>query len=329
MTASGFRLEVATKKAGAFSLYVMLFAAFIPGCEDSDNCRPITESFLGQPLPGESPTRFAEEIITDGFYPHSRMIISPADDKIYWTTFLDLVGGDTELYYSSFRGGGLAAAEVETTLSKEGIKSFVFFDGAHKVLFGGLRPHDGSGRAPVRAVWMTEKTESGWSQPEPIESTIDANWASLGSVSFNNRGDIYFSGRREGGTAKIYCTKYVDESYQACEVLPVIINTGIAIDPFVDYQDNYLLFAAAGRTDNIGVIDLYVSFKDGNGDWGEPSNLGRGISTEHMQRFPMVTNDGRFLFFVTSHSNHFPSERTHFYWMDAKILKGLRGEESR
>jgi len=34
----------------------------------------------------------------------------------------------------------------------------------------------------------------------------------------------------------------------------------------------------------------------------------------------MVTRDGKYLFFVTSHSNHFPSTYTHFYWVDAKII---------
>ena len=102
--------------------------------------------------------------------------------------------------------------------------------------------------------------------------------------------------------------------------LPEIINTGITLDPFIDYQDEYLLFAGANRDDNIGIIDLYVSYKDGGGNWGQPANLGEGISTEGIDRFPLVTRDGKYLFFVTSHSDHFPSAETHFYWLDAGVL---------
>lgn len=313
-------------RAVSTSLPLLLTVAIVWGCGDSDSPMPTADSFLGQTLPGETPVRFAEGIITDGFYPHSRMIISPSEDRIYWTTFMDLVSSDTALYYSKFSGGVLGPAEADANLAKQGIKSFVFFNDADTILFGDLRPYEGMEGDEVYAVWMAEWTGLAWSTPEPIESTIDNDWASLGSVSFNSSGDIYFTGRKEGGTAKIYCTKYVNGEYQPYEQLPEIINTGIAIDPFIDYQDKYLLFSAAERAENIGRIDLYVSFKDGDGHWGEPSNLGEGISTEYLDRFPMVTSDGRFLFFVTSHSNHFPSEHTHFYWMDAKVLREPAGQ---
>jgi hypothetical protein len=53
---------------------------------------------------------------------------------------------------------------------------------------------------------------------------------------------------------------------------------------------------------------------------------GQGISTQFCDRFPMVTRNGKYLFFVTSHSNHFPSTHTHFYWVDAKIIEELKEE---
>jgi hypothetical protein len=140
-------------------------------------------------------------------------------------------------------------------------------------------------------------------------------------VSINQAGDIYFSGRTEGGTAKIHCTELVDGSYQKPQPLPAIINTGITLDPFIDFQDRYLLFSAANRPDNIGVIDLYISYKNSEGNWTEPSNLGQDICTQFIERFPMVTPDGKYLLFVRSHSDHFPSTHTHFYWLDAAILE--------
>jgi len=83
----------------------------------------------------------------------------------------------------------------------------------------------------------------------------------------------------EGETAKIYCAKYVNGGYQKFEPLPEIINTGITLDPFIDFQDRFLLFAGSNRADNIGIIDLYISYKDGNGNWSQSSNLGQEICT--------------------------------------------------
>jgi len=251
------------------------------------------------------------------------MIFSPQLDRIYWTTFLDTVNSDLALYYSDFDGENLTTATKETILDEYGIKSFLFLND-QKILFGSLQPYDNMDGKLVRAVWTCKKTDAGWNKPQPIESTVDTNWASLGSVSINNAGDIYFSGRMEGETAKIYRAKFVNGDYQKFEPLPEIINTGITLDPFIDFQNRYLLFAAANRNDNIGIIDLYISYNDENGNWSQPSNLGQGISTQFLDRFPMVTSDGKYLFFVTSHSNHFPSTYTHFYWIDALVIENFK-----
>ncbi len=300
--------------------FLLLIVLYIQGCDDSNNIQPIPETFFGQLPPGAAPIRFAPEIITDDFYPHSKLIVSPEGDRLYWSSFLDTVSSDLALYYSDFDGKHLSNAVKDTTMEKYGIKSFIFLNDDEEILFGALLPYGEWGGRLVRAVWTSNKTDLGWSEPQAIESTVDTTWASLGSVTINSTGDIYFVGRIEGGTAKIFCTRFAGGAYQKYEPLPEIINTGITLDPFIDYNDQFLLFAAANRPDNIGIIDLYISLKDEHGDWTEPQNLGAGISTEYIDRFPMVTRGGEHLFFVTSHSNHFPSTHTHYYWVDAGII---------
>ncbi|MCD4664820.1 MAG: hypothetical protein K8R68_06065 [Bacteroidales bacterium] len=308
---------------------IILFAFLIFCSKPSDNPQPVTGLYLGQVPPGVSPSRFAGEIIDDHFYPHSKLIISPAGNKIFWTTFLDTVNSDKELFYSDFDGNNLSVAKKEPTLAEYGILSFIFLNDENNIIFGSLQPYDEMNGKLVRAVWTSEKTETGWSKPQPIENTLDTNWASLGSVSINNAGDIYFSGRMEGGIAKIYYSKFVNGSYQKFEPLPEIINTGITLDPYIDFQDEYLLFGSANNENNIGIIDLYISFKDDNGSWNIPINLGQEINTVNIQRFPMVTEDGKYLFFVTSHSDHFPSTYTHYYWVDAQIIEKYRPDNNK
>ena len=306
-----------------FVCEVIALILTVIGCEKENSLHPSNDTFLGQIAPGTTAIRFADHIITDHFYPHSKLILSPEGDKIYWTTFLDTIGSEKALYYSDFDGENLSAPMEDTALDEYGILSFVFSGDQNNIMFGSLQPYDQMADRPVRAVWTSAKSESGWSRPQPIESTLDTNWASLGSVSYNYLGDIYFSGRMQGETAKIYCSQYVNGQYLKFEPLPEIINTGITLDPFIDFQDQFLIFAAANRTDNTGIIDLYISLKNENGNWSQPSHLGQEICTQFIDRFPMVTRDAKYLFFVTSHANHFPSARTHFYWVDAGFIEDL------
>ena len=284
----------------------------------------VTVKFLGQKPPGAKPIRFAEGIITNSFFPHSTLMISTKGDRIYWSTFIDTVSSDLALFYSDFDGATLSAAKRETTLADYGVEAFVTSPDMNKIYFGTLRPYEKLGGRPVYAVWTCDRRDNGWTQPDPIVGTVDTNWASLGSVSINVRGDLYFVGRMKNETAKIYCAKQVNGSYQRSEPLPPMINTGISIDPFIDFQDRYLLFAAAEREENIGIIDLYISYKDEEGNWSNPVNLGKEICTPFMDRFPAVTRDEKYLFFVTSNSDHFPSTQTHFYWVSADIIDLLR-----
>ena len=173
--------------------HVIIVFIITCSCKSPNNSPPVTDSFLGQIPPGETPFRFARDIITDNFYPHSKLIISPKGDRIYWTTFLDTVSSDLALYNSDFDGENLSIAMKETALDEYGIKSFIFLNDDNKILVGSLQPYDKMDGRLVRAVWTSEKSESGWSKPQPIESTVDTNWASLGSVSINSAGDIYDS----------------------------------------------------------------------------------------------------------------------------------------
>jgi hypothetical protein len=300
-------------------LLLILFVILCHG-ENTIYSQSESYSFLGQKPPGLKPIRFSKKIITNDFFPHSRMIISPVGDRIYWTTFLKVDSSDKVLYYSDFDGSSLSPAIRETALSKYGILNFIFSNDKNKILFGSRQPYDKMGGQLVRAVWTSEKSESGWSKPQPIENTVDTDWASLGSVSINKKGDIYFSGRKEGKTAKIYCSRFVKGKYKNYKALPEIINSGITLDPFIDFQDRFILFAGSGRPDNTGTIDLFISYKDENGEWIQPCHLGKNICTQYCDRFPMVSKNGKYFFFVTSHSDHFPSARTHFYWVDTRAI---------
>lgn len=56
------------------------------------------------------------------------------------------------------------------------------------------------------------------------------------------------------------------------------------------------------------LIDLYISFKDKNDNWGNPINMGAEINSSLTQRFPVVSPDGKCFFFM----RHTPGQD--FFW---------------
>ena len=64
-----------------------------------------------------------------------------------------------------------------------------------------------------------------------------------------------------------------------------------------------------------------ISFKNKEGDWTEAKCLGKNIISESEENWPMITADGKYIFFSSNrnNSNHFPD----IYWVDAKIIGDL------
>lgn len=65
--------------------------------------------------------------------------------------------------------------------------------------------------------------------------------------------------------------------------------------PTLSANGNTMIFAS-DMPDGYGKSDLYVIYKDENGNWSDPKNLGRTINTEGNEMFPFIHPDG-ILFF--------------------------------
>jgi hypothetical protein len=76
------------------------------------------------------------------------------------------------------------------------------------------------------------------------------------------------------------------------------------------------------------VTDLYVSYKNGDGSWTAPANLGPTINTAAKEAFPFVTFDGKYLFFMSNRMSALnrsliPDGPGNVYWVDARVIRAL------
>jgi hypothetical protein len=80
--------------------------------------------------------------------------------------------------------------------------------------------------------------------------------------------------------------------------------------PCIAGDNSYIIFSSL-RGDGEG-FNLYLSKRNKNGTWGTPQFLNKPINTLTSERFPGLTRDGKFLFFIRD---------SRIYWVSAEILK--------
>ena len=105
---------------------------------------------------------------------------------------------------------------------------------------------------------------------------------------------------------------------------------------YVPADGSYLIFMSYLRPDGYGGGDFYISFKEENGSWSEPINMGAQVNSPADENRPFVTLDGRYFFFTSDRALHAPfveelradlrpgNGSRDVYWVDAKIIDRLR-----
>ena len=89
-------------------------------------------------------------------------------------------------------------------------------------------------------------------------------------------------------------------------------------DPYIAPDESFLIFCST-KPEGMGRDDLYISFRDQNGNWCPPVNMGDRFNSPDSENRPYVTNDGRFLFYASSRRGN-----RDIYWVDAKIIEELK-----
>jgi Tol biopolymer transport system component len=81
-----------------------------------------------------------------------------------------------------------------------------------------------------------------------------------------------------------------------------------------------LIFSHKPGTDTTS--DLFISFRNRDGTWRDAIRLGRNINSDAHEVCPVVTRDGKYIFFISMKSG-----KPQMYWVDAKIINELKPEE--
>jgi Tol biopolymer transport system component len=164
--------------------------------------------------------------------------------------------------------------------------------------------------------------------------------------SITQDGTLYFSSNREGGKGKgdIYRSLLVDGQYGEPENIGEPINTENSEgDVFIAHDESYIIFGSSGRSDSHGSGDLYISFRQSDGSWTEPTYMGDQINTNAFEYCPTVSPDGKYFFFTSYKKPEKDGSQKllslddimkiyaiaqnglgDIYWMDARVIEEFR-----
>ncbi|MEN1786389.1 MAG: hypothetical protein AAGF77_14820, partial [Bacteroidota bacterium] len=164
-------------------------------------------------------------------------------------------------------------------------------------------------------IWYVDRFENTWSDAKKLESLLNDD-----KVFFANHGNdkqLYYFNLSDFTT---YSTMYKEGSFVSPE--KVAIEKGH--HAFISPHDDYLLVTALNmeqenRRDN----DIYVYFKNPDGTWSAPINLGATVNSNFSEKTPTVSPDGKYLFFGRDERDIEPG-LSDIYWVNIEVIEQLR-----
>jgi hypothetical protein len=269
--------------------------------------------YFGQSRPGVNPEKFAPGIIsTDKDEVNS--IFHPGGNEFYYSVFHPgegyriMVMRKTKKNWlmppvSLFVGG---YSEVDPFIDPSGRRLF----------FCSKRPAWPEEKAsPGYQIWISERNKDDWSRPEIAGKNLNIGSRQLyPTVTLNNT--VYFNSDINGN-GDFFMSSYDGEEYMLASELGDSINTEYdETDIYVSPDESFAVFTSVDRPDGFGGGDLYVSFKRKDGLWMKAINLGETINTKSSEFSPVVSTDGKYLFFTSGRQGS-----TDIYWVDADVIK--------
>jgi hypothetical protein len=276
-----------------------------PGAVNPDQTDNPTASnpYFGQSPPGTNPRRFAPAYIPVGawgitFSPDGLecFISQNISNVAVIKTSKEINGNWLPLQTASFSG---VYWDMESHITPDGSRMY----------FGSKRPLSGYPTG-VGYQWYVDKTDSGWTDPKPMEPPLRGIFMMFPSVADNR--NMYYTGGEMGVTSYIALSRYINGNYQEAEILSDSINNlDWPAHPFIAPDESYLIFDACTDQAN-NVYELFISFRKPDDTWTKakkiPSNINPG-------GIPFVSRDGKYFFFWKS---------TCTMWVDAGFIETMR-----
>jgi hypothetical protein len=294
---------------------LVIFICLLSGGEHAFSQQPINDSYMGQNPPEMIPEKFMPGVVSTGENFEFIFTISPDGNEILFTRRMDKAD---VIMASRQTSEGWSDPQPSEALNEVGAFEQHFSMERDRVYFSRMAPPPGvdfkgppktrEEEAMLVGVWYMDRVDSGWS--EPVYCTHGMY------VTTTHDGTIYTTDIR--GPVGISCSRLIDGEYSDLQMLGGGVNDPTSgAHPGVDPDEAFIVFDSE-REGGYGKSDLYVCFRQAEGDWSNAINLGEVINTEGTDFCPSLSPDGRYLFY---------SSEGDIYWVGIQVIENLRPEK--
>jgi hypothetical protein len=255
---------------------------------------PVLEGpYIGQKPPGLTPEVFAPEIVSK--------------EHNDWTGSFS---PDMKRY--NFGRNNSETRKTTTVVFKS--ENNAWFESiAEPLVMGSISP---DGNTMHSGKQYRERTDDGWSELKSLGSPFED--IRIMTLTASSKGTYVFDEATEAGNIRY--SRLIDGNREAPKSFGKEINTGKwTAHPFIAPDESYIIWDSE-NDGGYGGVDLYISFKQQDGSWGEAINFGDNINTEGPDSGGYVSPDGKYFFF----NRKISPKDTDIYWVDAQIIEKLR-----
>jgi len=273
--------------------------------------------YLGQTPPGIEPEIFAPGIISTGANEGSSFFSKDGKTFMFTRGNAPLSG----IFIMKKEDGIWSPPVLAPFSAGQDDWDFTLSPDNQKVVISSGRPivKDGESVTDYR-LWISEKSPDGWSEPwllpYPVNSGQHDSYPSLTADE-----TLYFFSNRTGGhgRADLYISRKENGKYSEVKLLEEPLNsTSGDLDPYIAPDESYLVICS-DRPGGYGSYDIYIAFREPDGEWSDPVNMGEKINSSGSEYIPGVSPDGKYFFFTSNKSGD-----RDIYWVDTSIFKVLK-----
>jgi Tol biopolymer transport system component len=296
-----------------YFILTLVFSVFLSACNsEKQNSKDSESSTIESPYFGQKPPGLAAEIFAPGIVSINGrsdygISFSPDLDEVYFS--VQPKKGTADIYFSKIEDEkwttprkakftkGQKDGEMEPSVRADGKR--IYFTGYDAGFTG-------------EEIWYVDRLGNGWSDAIKLDSPINDD--AVMNLTQAKNGDVFYDNLSK---RKMYSSSSENDEFPKVQESEVDFGS----HAFISSSQDYLLVQAPNKEYEKRASDIYVYFKEKDGTWSKPINLGNTVNSNFHERVPSVTPDGKYLFFSRyNEEDGLPN----LYWVSTVIIIKLK-----